>query len=163
VRLVLTNTDRRAFPAGVGLHPYFPVTPDCLLQLPAQTYWRSAADCLPIARELVPPAWDFRAARRVAGSDIDHCFERDTAHPVRIEWPSRAYAVELHCEPIEPFWVVYIPPGAERFCVEPVTHVNNAFALAGRGVAGTGTRQLLPGASLHQRFEFRLIRSGVQL
>jgi aldose 1-epimerase len=44
--------------------------------------------------------------------------------------------------------VVYVPPGQDFFCVEPVSHVNDGFNLLDRGVAGTGVRILEPGERL---------------
>jgi aldose 1-epimerase len=44
--------------------------------------------------------------------------------------------------------VVYVPPGQDFFCVEPVSHVNDGFNLLDRGVAQTGVRILEPGERL---------------
>ncbi|MFZ4531507.1 MAG: hypothetical protein ACOYOJ_06790, partial [Alsobacter sp.] len=41
--------------------------------------------------------------------------------------------------------VFHVPPGGAYLCVEPVSHVADAFNLAARGVAGTGHRMLAPG------------------
>jgi aldose 1-epimerase len=44
--------------------------------------------------------------------------------------------------------VIYVPPGEDFFCVEPVSHVNDGFNLLERGVADTGVRVLAPGQTL---------------
>jgi len=41
--------------------------------------------------------------------------------------------------------VVYAPRGRSYFAVEPVTHVNDGFALFEAGVPGTGVFVLAPG------------------
>jgi aldose 1-epimerase len=46
------------------------------------------------------------------------------------------------------FLVVYTPPGRPFFCVEPVSHVTDAFNLAAAGRTDTGSRALAPGETL---------------
>ena len=43
--------------------------------------------------------------------------------------------------------VVYTPPGETFFCVEPVSHITEAFNLAEAGHADTGMLSLAPGGS----------------
>ena len=50
--------------------------------------------------------------------------------------------------------MIYIPPGQDYFCVEPVSHANDGFNLAARGVAGTGVRVLQPGETLRGSLRF---------
>jgi galactose mutarotase-like enzyme len=47
--------------------------------------------------------------------------------------------------------VVHRPAGAPYVCIEPVSHVADGFNLHRRGIAGTGTRILQPGQSMHGR------------
>jgi aldose 1-epimerase len=51
-------------------------------------------------------------------------------------------------EPLFDHLVVYVPPGQDFFCVEPVSHVNDGFNLLEHGVAGTGVLVLKPGKRL---------------
>ena len=44
--------------------------------------------------------------------------------------------------------VFHVPPGGAYCCLEPVTHVADAFNLAASGVGGTGLRILQPGETL---------------
>jgi aldose 1-epimerase len=44
--------------------------------------------------------------------------------------------------------VVYTPPGEAFFCVEPVSHITDAFNLAAAGRTDTGMLSLLPGESV---------------
>ena len=44
--------------------------------------------------------------------------------------------------------VVYTPPGRDFLCVEPVSHVTDAFNLAASGRADTGMQLLEPGEAL---------------
>jgi aldose 1-epimerase len=44
--------------------------------------------------------------------------------------------------------VLYTPPAADFFCVEPVSHVTDAVNLAASGRTDTGLRVLAPGETL---------------
>jgi aldose 1-epimerase len=44
--------------------------------------------------------------------------------------------------------VIYVPPGQDFFCIEPVSHVNDGFNLLDRGVEDTGVHVLTPGQTL---------------
>jgi hypothetical protein len=50
--------------------------------------------------------------------------------------------------PPRPPCLVYTPPGQPFFCVEPVSHVTDAFNLAAAGQPDTGMRTLQPGEGL---------------
>ena len=50
--------------------------------------------------------------------------------------------------------MIYVPPGQDYFCVEPVSHVNDGVNLAARGVEGTGVHVLAPGQSLRGAVRF---------
>ena len=45
--------------------------------------------------------------------------------------------------------VVHRPPQGAYLCVEPVSHVTNAFNLAAKGMAGTGSMQLVCGETIN--------------
>ncbi len=59
ITMSLRNTDNRAFPAGLGLHPYVARTPGTRLRFEADTYWTTDAGGLPVAREAVGGALAF--------------------------------------------------------------------------------------------------------
>jgi aldose 1-epimerase len=52
--------------------------------------------------------------------------------------------------------VIYVPPGEDFFCVEPVSHANDGFNLMARGIEGTGVQVLEPGQTLAGNVTFRL-------
>ena len=45
--------------------------------------------------------------------------------------------------------VVHRPPQGGYLCIEPVSHVTNAFNLAAQGMAGTGSMQLGCGETIN--------------
>jgi aldose 1-epimerase len=53
--------------------------------------------------------------------------------------------------------VIYVPPGQDFFCVEPVAHVNDGFNMLERGVEGTGVRVLAPRQTLAGAVRLRIV------
>jgi aldose 1-epimerase len=53
--------------------------------------------------------------------------------------------------------VIYVPPGQDFFCIEPVSHVNDGFNLLERGVDGTGVRVLARGRRLAGTIRLRIV------
>lgn len=149
LRLTLSvrNDDTRAMPAGLGFHPYFPLAPGLRLQTQWEGVWSMGDDHLPAGLAPVAQTSPFAAPQPVAGWHSDHCYGG---------WTGRAsldygdYSVQLSASD-NCCHLVCFAPGDERnfIAIEPVTHANNAFALAHQGAAGTGMRLLAPGESLH--------------
>ncbi|MDQ0589947.1 hypothetical protein [Variovorax paradoxus] len=52
--------------------------------------------------------------------------------------------------------VIHRPANAPHVCIEPVSHLPDGFNLHARGVAGTGTRILAPGAQLQGQLDIVL-------
>jgi len=142
LRLSVRNEDDRPMPAGLGLHPYFPYDADTRLKCDWTGMWQMGADSLPTEQVQVPPEADFRHANAIAGWRVDNCFTGWNGQAT-IEYPT--HRAQLNAEGCRQ--LVCFATGGERgfIALEPVTHVNNAFALAARGVTGTGMRILAPG------------------
>ena len=149
LRLTLSvrNDDTRAMPAGLGFHPYFPLAPGLRLQTQWDGVWSMGDDHLPAGLAPVSQASPFAAPQPVAGWHSDHCYSG---------WTGRAsldygdYAVQLSASDNCRHLVCFAPNDERNFiAIEPVTHANNAFALAARGAHDTGMRLLAPGETLH--------------
>ena len=133
------NTDTRSQPMGLGWHPYFARRPGVNLDLPVHTHWLSAKDKLPTEPKTIE---GLNGA--VAGMRTDHCFEggqggaslSDSELNITLWADSR-------------YWVVYTPENADFFCVEPVTHLNNAVQCD--DPQKHGLVELLPGVVLLQQ------------
>jgi aldose 1-epimerase len=118
VTLSILNLDSEPMPAGIGLHPYF-VRPHGL--------WLNA--CTGGRWATLPGETGLPHARDAAPEDLgapghDHCF---------FGWDRRAeigagddLAISLTATPALGNLVIYTPPDEGYFCVEPVSHVNNA-------------------------------------
>jgi aldose 1-epimerase len=113
------NLSDSAMPAGLGLHPYFPRA-GASIDTVFSARWAVGPDRL--ATHLEPIAAD-----HVWFGDtlIDHGFDRSNAGAISVSWPSHVLTITPNAD--LPHTVIYIPPGEDFFCVEPVSHVANAI------------------------------------
>lgn len=116
IELEVLGTDARVQPVGLGWHPYFPRRPGSRLRLEVSHRWERGEDELPSSRQAVQP---LDAA--VEGLALDHCFEGWTG---RAELRDERFATVLTSSLRRV--VLFTPPDRPFFCVEPVSHVNNA-------------------------------------
>jgi aldose 1-epimerase len=123
--LSVTNRSQSRMPAGIGFHPYFVRPSNLTLEAKTLGRWATdpAAPGLPLNRE--DPPTD------LATTELDHCF---------FGWDRRAgftisggLRVELTASPVLSHLVMYTPAGQPFFCIEPVSHPNNAPNLADAG------------------------------
>jgi aldose 1-epimerase len=147
VTLALDNLEERPVPAGLGLHPFFVREADSELQCHTEAVWRTDAEVLPIARIVVPPAYDFSRSRNVNEVNLDNGFDGWDGRAT-IRWPSRKLRVELEASPTFRHTVIYVPPDRPYFCVEPVSHANGRV----------GRTHLDAGATLSGEIVFKVQR-----
>ncbi|MDH3658687.1 MAG: aldose 1-epimerase [Alphaproteobacteria bacterium] len=153
--LEITNTGERRIPAGFGHHPYFPRTDDLTLEMALPEVWLPDERHLPVRKEPVPEAWDFSTPKRLAPLvELDHDFTGGEVRAV-LQWPKAGIRLSIDTDPIFRHMVVFVPPGRDYVCVEPVSHVGNAVNLAADGRADTGIETLEPGETLEGAMTFR--------
>lgn len=142
------NVDHRTQPMGLGWHPYFVRRARSTLAIAVDTQWLAGPDLLPTGAQAVDglqgPVSDLR---------LDHCFG-GAARVAEIRDDRMSVALEADSR----YWVVYTPTGADFFCVEPVTHVNNAVQMD--DPAPHGLVALAPGATLSQQVRCQVHLSG---
>ena len=136
MRLQLTNTAEVEQPVGLGWHPHFVRRQRSRLHIELATRWENDATKLP-TRPVPQPGID----SDVSHLDYDHCFS-GWRGPARI----RDERFSLQLTSSLPHLVVYAPPDRDFFCVEPVSHVNNAIHMADPTVQGLVA--LAPGDTL---------------
>ena len=146
LRLSLENRGDKAFPFGLGWHPFFPKPPGTTLHFDAGAVWSNDAASLPVERIDVPEAWRFAEPRELGDLALDNVFEASTGRAT-IAWPDRSLAVVVDADSALDRRVVYVPAGRDFLAFEPVTHMTDAFNRAARGVAATGARRLPPGSA----------------
>jgi aldose 1-epimerase len=133
--LTLKNGGDTPMPAGMGLHPFFPLT-GAKLQLDAKRMWINDAAMLPALCVDVDPSrqWLERA-------QLDNCMT-GLSGPIQLSWPS--HNVRIEPDSAFTFAHIYAPEGQDFFCVEPSSHMPNALNRR-ESRAETGLRWLSPG------------------
>ncbi|OBV38295.1 aldose 1-epimerase [Janthinobacterium psychrotolerans] len=144
--LSVTNDDARAMPAGLGFHPYFPLAPGLRLATQWDGLWRAGGERLPM--DLAPHSQSspFATPQPVAGWQADDCYS-GWSGSASLHYPD--YVLRMSASDNCRHLVCFAPNDERNFiAIEPVTHANNAFALAARGAKDTGMRLLVQGATL---------------
>lgn len=124
VALNLRNDDIRAMPAGLGLHPYFPRDAATRLRARAEMAWLAGPTLLP---ETAAPADHF--GDWATGDGLSKPALVDHAHD---GWDGEAVIaqpdgeIRIAAAGARAFHL-YIPPGEDYFCIEPVTHLPDAL------------------------------------
>jgi aldose 1-epimerase len=155
VALAVTHRGDVPMPYGLGLHPYFPRRPGTLVSAEVAGVWMPDESNIPRELAPVPIGWGFRLRRDVNELEgLDHNFQ-GWSGTARVEAPEQGTSVTIEAD--EPFrhLVLYVPPGQDYFCLEPVSHVADGFNMLPRGVEGTGVRVLGPGERLAGTVRFR--------
>jgi aldose 1-epimerase len=136
--LAIQNLCSRPMPCGLGFHPFFPASDDARLQLDAGRVWNGSVGDFPREPVPVPKQLCFATGARIAERlGTDHCFDDWQRRAfVRLERSNHDIVIESCAATC--FLVVYIP-GADYFCVEPVSHAVNAMNLADSAAAGLWT------------------------
>lgn len=153
--LEITNIGDKRIPVGFGHHPYFPRTEGLTLEMAVTDVWLPDERQLPVTRAPVPDEWNFSTAKRLAALDLDHDFTGGDGKAV-MHWPESGIRLAIDADPVFGHVVVYVPPGRDFVCVEPVSHLANAVNLAAAGRTDTGLRVLEPGANLRGAMRFHV-------
>ena len=153
--LLSVRNEGTPLPFGLGLHPFFPRTPDVRLQARATAMWQAAPDHLPTVLQAPPADADFHKLRPLAAAaDINHSFEGWDGH-AEIVWPDHRLSLSIAADTSR--YVLYTPVGYDFFCFEPVDHAINAHNLPGlpedHGLTILGT-----GQSLARSYQFTVGR-----
>lgn len=155
----VTHLGDEPLPYGLGLHPWFPRSPQTRLHAPVQGVWLCGNDPLPTAHSTeFPPSWDLNGEADVSGGPlIDNAYTGWSGR-ARIRWPEQGVALTMAVPDFQrpgaqagSFCLLYRPPQGPAFCFEPVTQPIDAFHLPGR----PGLRVLSRGDRLTLHVEWR--------
>ncbi len=142
----LTNRDRRLMPAGIGLHPWLPRTACTMFRSLHSGEWQTGKDGLPISLATCPQPLDWWHGKPVATRPVDTVYTGRSGS-ITIDWPDRRLTLVMTPSETLGFTVVYVPAGADHFCVEPVSHMTDAVN-RGEPAAFTGLRWLATNEAL---------------
>lgn len=140
----ISNCGDVPMPAGLGLHPYFP-SGAVEMRTGCSAVWLTGEDGIPHDHQQVKAEPDW-----FAGAGFD-CTYDWSSRSVQIMWPN--HSVEIRADALFTQLVVYIPQGAQFFCVEPVSHPTNAIN------SGAGMTIVAPGERISGMVRFALTRS----
>lgn len=154
IALSVENRDRRAMPAGLGLHPYFPRTPGATLRFRAGRLWENGPDHLPCRAVAVSPDRDHATGREVGAAALDNCFSGWDGRAV-VTNAARGIEITIAASAVFGHLVVFTPPDRDFFAVEPVSHMTDAVNRLDT-VAGHGLVILAPGETLAGEIELFL-------
>ena len=155
--LLSVRNEGTPLPFGLGLHPFFPRTPDVRLQARASAMWQAAPDHLPTVLQAPPADADFHKLRPLAAAaDINHSFEGWDGH-AEIVWPDRRLSLSIAADTSR--YVLYMPADSDFFCFEPVDHAINAHNLPGLP-QDHGLTLLGGGQSMQRSYQFTVGRSN---
>ncbi len=150
--LTCRNLSAEPMPCGLGQHPYFPCTPDTIIDTEVTHAWEIDEQVLPVAKVPAEGRFDLHR-RKVCGQGLDHGFGgwSGTASMSDPSWP---FAVRMS-SPTARFFQLYSPPTGGIFVAEPVTHANAALNEPEERWPELGLRVLEPGEemSLEMRIE----------
>ena len=134
ITLTQKNLSDRVMPAGMGLHPHFPLPAmaadgddPTLINLPGRSRILMGEDFLPSAIDL----YDGRLGNLLADKPwqtrgLDDVFGYSSGL-AQIRWLGRPWSLSIEPDPALPHWIVYAPRGEEFICIEPISHFPNAI------------------------------------
>jgi len=121
ITLSVRNIGDRSMPVSLGLHPYF--APAETLRFSATGVWLVDDGLLPVSHAPADTLGDWSTDGALIRRDlVDHCYTG---------WQGRATIARADGDIVitaegAPCLHVYIPPGEDFFCVEPVTAMPDA-------------------------------------
>jgi len=140
--LSVTNTGDEPMPAGLGFHPYFHAPAGTTLQTHVEGAFMIDDEILPTVYRPGPYGADWTTGASVKLPDlIDHCY---TGWDQRATLRQPDLVVTMTAPPRARWLHLYVPPGEDYLCVEPVTNRPDPFG----GDGDSGIVTLKPGDTL---------------
>lgn len=143
IALSVKNESATDMPNGMGVHPYFPNQTDATVTMALDGMWQTKGGILPDHWTELPQSLDFHEGVDLSAVTLDHCFT-GFGGQAQIRWAGARCGVNMRADRGLDFAVIYVPEAQDYFCVEPVSHMNDALNWHSH-LAGTGQRRLAPG------------------
>jgi aldose 1-epimerase len=141
----LRNLSDEVMPAGIGWHPYFPLS-DAQITARLPFVWEVDAAHIPVRKVAAAGFSGASGGVRVGALELDNPFEMPDGR-IAVRWPQRKLAIQLRADRKLRFLILYVPGGQDYFCAEPVSHVPDMVNLDA-SAEETGLVRLAPGATL---------------
>ena len=146
IELTLTNLAAQPMPAGLGFHPYFPRSQHSIVKA-SHRGERQADGTLRFQSQ----AMDWWQGNPVDTRIVDTTYVERCGN-IRILWPDRDLGAELVPGPGLTSTHIFVPREADYFCVEPVSHLPEAFTTADEA---KGWRLVPPGKTMKANLRVR--------
>src|SRR5688572_14916726 len=118
--LAIENTGPGDMPCGLGFHPFLPRSDEARLAFQATQVGNRRASKFPTRFKTIDAALDFRDGPRLSErTGIDHCYAGWTGRAV-VSAGRAAPGFYLEGSAATRFAIVYVPAGADYYCIEPV-------------------------------------------
>jgi aldose 1-epimerase len=155
--LGIVNRAEETVPVGLGFHPAFPVAADTRLQATVGKVWLVDGHLLPTVRAAADHFSDWQSGAIIRRESlVDNCHE-GWQHQFAVVTGSRTTLVSA--SPGLDWLHIYVPPGSDTFCAEPVSHMPDGFNRAAIETI-TGTRLLEPGQQFEVWMRIQLQANG---
>ncbi len=158
ITMSVRNADTRAFPAGIGLHPYVARTEQTTLRFEADTFWTTGTDGMPVAREAVHGALEFATGHVLGSKEIDTCYAGWGGQAV-VTQPESSVELTLSAGPPLDHLQLYTPAGRDFIGLEPVSNMPDGLGRMD-DVSDDGLVILQPGQTLTAEITFRVRRTS---
>ncbi len=153
--LSLINKSIEPMPAGLGLHPFFPRTDKARIKASVGAIHLNGTDGLPNKIQTQHPAIKAFADGGTIIDGLDNAFA-DWRGAALIEWPDIGKSLNIIADDTLRHLVVYTPEGDDFFCIEPVSHLNGAFAHnSDEAATSDGLVELGQGEEIKAKITFR--------
>lgn len=154
------NLDDFNMPYGFALHPFFSLEPKkTSITVKSNSVMERMEDKIPTG-ELTPvqgTLYDLNKPRLVSELDLDDVYTQLHGIP-QVHIDTEYLSLNVEVSDVFSHLVVYTPPGADFFCVEPQTCATDAINLYTAGhIKNSGLRIVRPGELDSGKVRFRLI------
>lgn len=149
IELVLINQDDSSMPAGLGLHPYFQRHPGLKVRYEIGREWQ--IDDQYLATGASREVTQAQLIDADDGEAVAH-YQSGWDGQMQLDYPSGSLSLKAS-EPLSHF-VAFAPVASPYLCLEPVSHLADAFNQPPDSWAQTGTLELAPGQRLEASVDF---------
>lgn len=127
IDLTVTNMGQEALPYGLGLHPYFACNAETRLQFQSEGLWLSGEDAIPTEwTSHFPDTLNYNDPAPLDGPLIDNCYTGWNGRAT-VDYPDKGLRLTMVMPDCNGYTLFYRKPGADFFCLEPITHPIDAF------------------------------------
>lgn len=142
VRLECRNLSADPMPCGLGLHPYFPVTENSLLDVKLAAVWLVDEEILPTYKAALDAHTD-PSSGPIMGRGLDNGYEGwdGSARILDPQWP---FDLEMEAQGAE-YFQIYAPENLPILVAEPVSHANAALNAPQNSWPALGVKLLAQG------------------